>query len=177
MGGTTYKDLITGKPKKYVYPYIFGSDIYISDAGVYLPAQYCNELNRDYKGIPMYSALSRQLSGNNTHWNTQSLSRVWDKLREQCDQYIMCRYCYVLPFNIVIQGIRIYDKYESALNRVKPCRIRVPATISSEAKQSAKQYLDNFYNVHGEVHNRILIYRNKSSYDTNHFKEVFANGI
>ena len=94
-GGNTYLNLIDGNVKFYKYPYPPGSDIYISDAGVYLPAQYCNELNRKYSHLPMYFALDRQISHNNVHLNVQNLNRVWDKLREQSDIYIYCRKCIV----------------------------------------------------------------------------------
>lgn len=52
LGGNTYKNLLEGKIKPYKCPFEEGSDIYISDIGVLFPAQYCNELNRDYSSIP-----------------------------------------------------------------------------------------------------------------------------
>lgn len=195
VGRNTYKNLISGDIHYYEFPYISGSDIYISDAGIYLPAQYCNELNKQYPHLPTYFALSRQLSHNNMHVNAQHLGRVWDKIREQSDLYIRCRFCWVvfgrvilkikakykwkwldkIPL-LVIQKITLYDKYESALNRVAPCRITVPLLAKREVKQNAQIYLDKFYNTYGSVKNHLLIYWNKSSYDTFYFEKLFKEG-
>lgn len=176
VGKNTYKDLIKGDVKYYAYPYKQGSDIYVSDAGIYLPAQYCNELNKQYPYLPTYFALSRQVSHNNFHVNVQHLGRVWDKIREQSDIYIRCRFCKVLFGKIVIQKITLYDKYQSALDRVQPCRISVPILARSEVKQNAELYLDKFYNTYGSVKNRLLIYINKSKHDTYYFEKLFLGG-
>ena len=172
LGENTYQEFISGKVFHYEFPYARGSDIYISDVGVYLPSQYCNELNRDYKYLPSYMALSRQVSHNNFHINVQNLNRAWDKIREQSDIYIRCRKCFYIPFvNIVLQLITVYDKYESCVNRVSPCRIS-GFSLNPVARSQAQTYIDNFFNTHGSVKNRILIYRNKSKYDTYHFEKL-----
>lgn len=195
-GKNSYNDLIKGNIKKYEFPYIKGSDIYISDAGIYLPSQYCNELNKEYKYLPTYFALSRQVSHNNVHVNVQNLGRVWDKIREQSDIYIRCRFCHVVfgrlmlflkeKFNkpfldkiplLVIQKITLYDKYQSALDRVEPCRITVPLMAKREVKQNAQMYVDKFRNTYGMVRNHFLIYFNKASYDTFYFEKLFRNGV
>lgn len=163
-----YANFINNSTNDYAYPYPLGCDIYISDCGIYLPSQYCNQLNRDYEGIVSFQALSRQIAFANVHFNAQNLNRVWDKLREQSDTYIRCRKCFVI-FGFVIQFITIYDKYESCLARINPCRIRAPKIGDKNAKMQADLYLDNFYNQHGSVKNRILIYRNKSKHDTYYF--------
>lgn len=176
MGKNTYKNLLKNKVAYYEYPYPTGSDIYVSDAGIYLPAQYCNELNKQYPYLPTYFALSRQVSHNNFHVNVQHLARVWDKIREQSDIYIRCRSCTFLFGKIVIQQITLYDKYQSALDRVKPCRIRVPIFAKKEVKLQADMYRDKFYNTYGEVKNRLLIYINRSSHDTYYFEKLFKEG-
>lgn len=176
LGGNTYKNLLDGDIKYYRYPYPAGSDIYISDVGVYFPSQYCNELNRDYKHLPMYMALSRQLSHNNVHINVQNLNRAWDKIREQSDIYIRCRRCIVLFGKIVIQQITTYDKYQSCVDRVEPCRIRVPTMAKREVKENAKMYLDKYRNTYGTIKNHLLIYINKSTYDTYYFEKLFERG-
>lgn len=174
-GGNTYKDLISGKVKKYVYPFSDGVDIYISDAGIYFPAQYCNELNRDYKQWPMFMALSRHLGDCNVHCNSQSLNRVWDKIREQSDIYIRCMWCKVLFHKIVFQRVYIYERYDSAANCVPLFDLKRPLLNPTRrltydlAKQS---YLIS----HGKIEARTLIYVNRSNYDTRRFKEVFSNG-
>lgn len=86
LSGNTCHDLLSGNVKPYEFPYIDGSDIYLSDTGVYFPSQYCNELNKRYPSLPLFMALSRQLgTGCNVHVNVQNLGRVWDKIREQSD--------------------------------------------------------------------------------------------
>lgn len=94
--GNTYKEFISGDLYPYVFPFPDGTDIYIADAGVYFPAQYCNELNRDYGYFATFMALSRHLGKSNVHFNVQNLNRCWDKIREQSDIYIMCNKCVVL---------------------------------------------------------------------------------
>lgn len=173
-GKNTYKNLISGDINKYEFPYEKGTDVYLSDAGIYLPSQYCGELNARYPYIATYQALSRQLSGNNFHINTQNLNRCYDKIREQSDVYIRCRKC-IYIFGLVIQFITLYDKAQSCIDRVKPCRIRKPL-ISAVGRTQADCYIDNFYNVHGTVKNKILIYFNRSKHDTLYFKELFKNG-
>lgn len=176
MGKNTYLDLLAGKVKYYKWPYEPESDVYISDAGVYLPAQFCNELNKKFPYLPMYFALSRQVSHNNFHVNVQHLGRVWDKIREQSDIYIRCRRCKFLFGKIVFQQITLYDKYQSALDRVQPCRISVPIFAKREVKQQAELHRDKFFNTYGSVKNRILIYWNKSSHDTYYFEKLFLGG-
>lgn len=172
--GNTYKELIEKNVFYYEYPYKYGADVYLSDAGIYFPSQFNGELNKRYQGISTYQALSRQLSGNNFHVNVQNLNRVWDKIREQSDTYIRCRKCIYL-WGLVIQFITIYDKAESCVNRVKPCRIKVPF-FNPQARTQADCYIDNFYNQHGKVQNKLLIYINRSKHDTLYFRELLKNG-
>ena len=191
LAENTYKNLIDNKIKYYNFNdfYPVGTDIFLSDAGVYLPAQYCNELNRDYKHFPMYMALSRQVSENNFHVNTQALNRVWDKIREQSDIYILCRKCWYIPlskfkiFNIqffkhdfVIQFIRLYERYDSACQKINPCRIKVPL-FNKQAKMNAKIYIDQYNSTNGFIKNKILFYRNKSKHDTLYFSKLFDRGV
>ena len=196
-GGNTYKNLIENNIKYYEFPHPKGSDIYISDAGVYLPAQYCNELNKLYPHLPLYFALCRQLSRNAVHINTQHLSRPWDKIREQsADTYIRCRHCTVIfgpliqklkdkhfwkwldkiPL-LVIQRVTLYDKYQSALDRVKPCRVTVPFFAKKEVKMNVRMYIDKFANTYGMVRNSTMLYWNKSKHDTFFFEKLFKQGV
>lgn len=172
VGGNTYKDFIDGTLSRYEFPYSQGSDVYLSDVGVYLPAQYCNELNKDYKHISTYMALHRQLSRNRFHLNVQNLNRAYDKLREMSEIYIRCRSCIYIPVvNIVIQLITLYDKYESCVARIRPCRVS-GFSLNPVARAQADTYRDNFFNTHGSVKNKILIYHNRSKYDTYYFKKL-----
>lgn len=164
-GKNTYDDFIKGTLKPYKHPYKRGADIYISDIGVYLPSQYCNELNKKYPYLPTYFALSRQVSGNNVHFNVQNLNRAWDKIREQSETYLKCNWCKVIC-GIVLQSVTIYDKAQSCQDRVRPCRVTQPLLCSGELRTQIDIYRDSFYNKHGTVKNKLLIYRNKSTYDT-----------
>ena len=171
----TYSNLVKQNVYYFSWQYPMGADVYLSDAGVYFPSQYCNKLNNDFPTMPAYQALSRQVSRNNFHINTQNLNRLWDKIREQSDIYIMCNKC-IYIFGIVLQKVTIYDKYQSCVDRVKPCRIRVPLFAKSDVKQSAKQYLDNWINTHGKVTSHWLSNFNKSKHDTYYFEKLFKEG-
>lgn len=179
----TYKDFINGTIKQYIYPYQWGDDIYISDVGVYLPSQYCNELNRDYKYFPEFFALSRQIAEVNVHCNTQALNRAWDKLREQCaDTYIYCRWCIYIPFiHKVIQSITIYDSYESALRKVRPFKRPIQsrkavADNNNQTKNDTALEKQRFEERNGIVKNMLLIYTNKSKHDNLYFGRLLKNG-
>lgn len=175
----TYKELIKEQGNEYKCPYPRMTDVYVSDAGIYFPSQYCNELNKEFKTMPVYQALSRHLQRARFHVNSQNLNRVWDKIREQSDIYYNCRSCHFIKLpilgDIVIQKVIRYDKAESAINRVKPCRVRVPFW-NLQARTNAKIYRDQFFNQHGEVKQMLLIYRNKSKHDTYSFDKLFARG-
>jgi hypothetical protein len=123
--------------------------------------------------MPIFQAMSRQVSRNNFHINCQNLNRVWDKIREQSDTYIMCNWCKFLFKRLVIQKVTIYDKYQSCVDRVKPCRIHMPIFADRQAKLTAQTYIDSFTNSHGTIKSRLLIYFNKSNHDTYHFEKVF----
>lgn len=172
LGKNDYRNFLSGDLNHYEFAYARGSDIYLSDVGVYFPSQYCSELNRDYKYVPGYMALCRQVSHNNFHINVQNLNRAWDKIREQSEIYIRCRRCIYIPIiNVVFQQITIYDKYESCVNRVSPCRVPM-FSFNPAARAQIDTYRDNFFNTHGTVKNHILLYRNRSSYDTYHFEKL-----
>ena len=133
------------------------------------------DIGTDHAYLPIYLALSRQISRNNVHLNVQNLMRAWDKLREQCDTYITCNWCLYL-FGLVFQVVTVYDKYQSCVDRVKPCKVRVPL-FNAQAKMQARTYRDNFSNVHGDVRRYLLVYRNKSKYDTHHFNKLLNEGV
>lgn len=173
-GHNTYDNFISGKVNKYVFPYPDGTDVYVSDAGIYLPSQYCNELNRKYSYIATYMALSRHLGANNFHFNSQNLNRVYDKVREQSDIYITCNKCFVL-WGFVLQFVTIYEQYESAVKRVPPFRLS-KSLFSADRKFDYEKELMHYNISYGKIKRRILLYRNKSTYDTRRFKEMLANG-
>ena len=170
----TYRNFLTGKLNRYVYPYDDGVDIYLSDGGVYMPSQYQGELCKDYGHIPVYMAISRHLGDCNFHFNVQNLNRMWDKIREQSDTYIRCVGCKVLFGKLVLQKVIIYEKYESAVNRVPPFRLRRPL-INPSRLQVWEVQKQNYDIAHGSVKPRFLIYINRSNYNTRIFKEMLEN--
>lgn len=174
-GGNTYHNFISGKIKKYVYPHEDGTDIYISDAGIYFPAQYCNELNRHYGFFSTFMALSRHLGQCNVHYNAQNLNRVWDKIREQSDIYINCIWSKVILRRFVIQKVILYEKYQSAVDRVPPYRppkVRMNEDRRLQVQMERQRYRISF----GDIKSRILVYRHKSNYDTRVFKALLDSG-
>lgn len=178
--GNTYMDLISGSIKPYKYPFNDGTDIYLSDCGVYFPAQYCNELNKQFKSMPIFLALSRHLGECSVHTNAQALSRVWDKIREQSVSYILClkvnkAILTLTKGKIVIQKIRIYDSYQSALEKRLPLRIKLPLGSKRASKDELRIRLDEYRSQHGEIKERTLIYWNKAKYDTRAFRGILAH--
>ncbi len=174
-GGNTYKSFISGDIRPYVYPYEDGVDIYISDAGIYFPSQYCSELNRDYGYFSTFMALSRHLGDCNVHFNVQNLNRCWDKIREQSDIYINCNRCIVLFGKLVIQVVTLYELYDSAVKRVPPFRLSKPWL--SPARRFTWECQKQSYDVsYGSIRRKLLIYLNRSNYNTRRFKEVLAHG-
>lgn len=175
-GKNSYENFIDSSLKYYEYPYPDGTDVYLSDAGIYFPSQFCNELNKKYKYISVFQAISRHVGDCNFHFNSQNLNRVWDKIREQSDIYILCRRCIYL-FGFVIQFITIYDRYDSAVNRMKPLKLPAQLFPNGEARMMKKIKIADFEAQHGIVENRILFFKNKSSYDTRRFKTLLQEGV
>lgn len=171
----TYKNFLSYGLNYYKFPYELGTDIYISDAGIYFPSQYNNLLNRDCSTFPVYMALSRQVSHNNVHINVQNLNRVWDKIREQSDLYITCLNCKVI-LGICFLKIRLYDKMQSCIDRVKPCRIKVPLFAPRDVRMNYKMHIDKFEQKYGMVKTKFLIFKNKSKHDTYYFQKILESG-
>lgn len=170
-GMNTYNNFITGNLKPYFFPYPDGTDIYISDVGVYFPAQYCKQLNKDYGYFSTFMALSRHLGACNVHINVQNLNRAWDKIREQSDIYICCNWTRVLFGKLVIQKVTLYEKYESAEARVppyKPPRV----SLNNDRRLQVLMEKQRYRITHGEIKPRILIYSNRSCYNTRVFKSM-----
>lgn len=174
-GSNSYHQFIAGDVNRYVYPFPDGTDVYLSDAGIYFPSQFCNELNKQFPYMAVFQAISRHVGDCNFHFNAQNLNRVWDKIREQSDIYVLCRRCYYVG-GFVLQFITIYDRYQSALDRQKPLRLSIPVLASSEAKMSARIMREQYEAAHGVIKNRVLIYKNRSSYNTRQFKEILEGG-
>lgn len=170
----TYDNFLRGDVNYYEFPYPDGTDVYISDAGVYFPSQYQGQLCAKYPTYPVAYALSRHTGKYNYHTNSQAIGRIWDKIREQADQWILCNRCYVLG-RLVIQSVTIYDKYESACAKVPPFPLSRPLFDPNRIQLWEIQKA-NYLIAHGDVKRRWLIYWNRSNYDTRRFKEMLKNG-
>lgn len=171
----TYENFITGKINKYVYPYNDNIDIYISDCGNYFPSQFCSQLDKKYLGFSEFMSLSRHLGVCNVHYNTQNLNRVWNKMREQSDIYIMCKKTIYL-FGLVIQKVIFYEKFDSAVNNVPPFKMKMPLIHSKDGNMLYKLEKEKYRISYGIIKPMLLIYFNKSKYDTRFFKKVLENG-
>lgn len=173
----TFKNFITNELYEYRFPFSDKTDLYLSDCGIYFPSQYQKELCKMFEGLTTFQALSRQLGLCNVHTNSQYLGRVWDKIREQSDTYIVCQSCKVFFGKIVIQKIRIYEKYESALNNVAPFRMRVPLFSISTVRSNVELAKTQYTNTHGIIKSHYLVYINKGKYDTRVFKSKLLKGV
>lgn len=174
--GNVYKNFLTNKIKKYIYPYPDGTDIYISDCGIYFPCQYNDRLNREFEDIISFIALSRQLGDCRVHTNSQFIGRVWDKLREQQDVFLVCQSAKVFFGLFVVQRIRIYEKYDSAVANVPPFRCQIPLFGGSEVRNQVKMMREKYRIEYGEIKSKTLIYLNRSRYDTRMFKSILERG-
>lgn len=169
-----YNNFNSDKINRYIYPYPEGVNMYISDINVVFPSDYDSKLCKDYPGIPTFWQLHRHLMNAHLHWNTQNLTRVWKKVREHSDYYVMCVRCRVI-FGIVIQRIRIYDKYSSAENKVLPFRFPV-SLKSKDLRKLVDIEKAKFVNQYGMIKSKLLIYRNRSCYNSRFYKMVLENG-
>ena len=143
-----------------------GIDYYISDAGVYLPAQYNGELNKRYQSLPIYYALSRHLYNSNIHMNTQFLGRAWNMLREQADKFIKACGKIKLGKWIFVK-VMFYDRYESAMANILP--MKKPPLFNKYYKAEYEQYMSTY----GEIKKGLFLIRIKDiRYDTRVFHKI-----
>lgn len=166
LGENTYENFINGTveivSKK---EELEGADIYISDAGIYLPSQYHYLLDKRYKSLPIFYALSRHLYVNNVHVNTQALNRVWDKLREQADSYFKAlktvKFC-----GLLFTKVRYYETYQVANENRAPMRRRM-------LNKYSKALSDEYQAYNGLVFDMWICQRVSSvKYDTRYFHKV-----
>lgn len=148
-----------------------GADIYVSDAGIYLPSQYHYLLDKKYKSLPIFYALSRHLYDNNVHVNVQALNRVWDKLREQADSYFKALKT-VKVFGLLFTKIRYYETYQVANENRAPMRRRF-------LNKYSKALSDEYEAYNGLVFDMWIVQLKRNvKYDTRYFhRVVFGNGV
>lgn len=166
--GITYENLIDNnfeiveKNEK-----LEGRDIYLSDGGIYFPAQYDSALHRKYKSFPLLYAVQRHLYNSNIHVNTQALTRLWKALREQADSFFKC-HGVIKIFGILIVSFTYYSEYRSAENGVLP--FPKPLLESKEVKAQRLQ----FESTNGVIQKGIILLHKKNiKYDTRAFHEKF----
>lgn len=168
VGGNTFVNFITGNILPYTYPYEDGIDYFISDAGVYFPSQEFSKLGKSFPSVPVFQALSRHLGDCNFHCNVQNLNRLWDKIREQADTYILCTKCKVLFGKFVSLKAYVYDKYQSCVDRVKPMKKRWG--------RLGKLEFDKFTANYGIIKRVKIIGILRYDYDSRRFKKILEIG-
>lgn len=171
-GGNKFTDFTNGTLKKYIYPLEDGTDIYLADAGVYFPSQYCNELNKMYSETPLFMALSRHLGDCSVHINVQNLNRLWDKIREMSDTFIRCRRTRVYFKKIAVTKLTMYDNADSCLERREPFPFFI--TNKKEVRMRKAEYKAKY----GDIRKMTLItILPKKHYNTRVFKTMLENGV
>lgn len=143
-----------------------GIDYYISDAGVFLPAQYNGELNKQYQSLPIYYALSRHLYNSNIHMNTQFLGRAWNMLREQADKFIKA--CGTIKIGgYIFVKCMFYERYETAMSNILP--MKKPPLLNKYYKAQYEQYNSTY----GEIKKGLFLIKTKHiRYDTRVFHNI-----
>lgn len=141
-GDNTFEDFINGTVRPFEPRFEEGCDVYVSDAGVYVPNTSDRLLNEKYGSMPVLLALSRQLYLMNIHTNCQGFDRPWKKFREQADSYIKTKRT-VRRGDCLYVEIFGYDKYSDAENEINPV-----------------------------VHYNVRIPIGELQYDTRHFREI-----
>lgn len=169
LSGNTYTDMVDGTIKRYVYPYPDGIDYYISDAGIYFPAQYQAELVKKYKSAPMFQALSRHLGDCAVHCNVQVIPRVWDKIREQSDIYIRMHNCKVFLRKFVFLTAYTYTNVDS-------CTAAIVPPFFGLGKRSRELKL-SFEIAHGQIKKYSFLCRIPYKYDSRRFKRLLENNL
>lgn len=175
IGGNSFNNFTSDNIKSYTYPLPDNVHFFISDAGVYFPSQENGYLNRAYPEIPMFQALSRHLGDCNFHCNIQNVNRLWDKIREQSDTYIRCIKCKVSKRGVVKQTVIVYDKYQSAVDRVEPLKLRKPL-LGKSVKNDIAITKAKYKAMYGNIIKLKLRYKNKGSYDSRRFKSILVEG-
>jgi len=176
LGGNTFENFMDGAIIPYKYPLSDGCDFYISDAGVYFPSQEFSKLNKKYPSVALFQALSRHVGDCNFHCNVQNLNRLWDKIREQSDCYVMMKgtkflinrkkhpkLSKYLNFCYTMKGY-VYERYDSAVARVKPMKRRWG--------RLGKIEYDKFLASYGEIRKFKITAFGRPSYNDRIFKEM-----
>lgn len=164
VGGNDFNNLVQGNIKKYDDPFIKGLPIFISDGAVYFGSQFDGEINKAYSGVATFMALSRQLGEHQIHVNTQALTRLYKKIREQSDAFIRCLRTQDCGRFLMVDAIS-YDRIQSADGGILP----PPDGTSSRE-------LLEFEGRNGEVKmHTFYIEKSWLHFDTHYFARLFLN--
>ena len=153
-GDNTFEDCINGTIRPFAPRFDEGTDIYISDAGIYFPNTSDRRLNELYPSMPVLFALSRHLYNNNIHTNCQALERPWKKIREQADSYIQVRRTVNRGDHLVVDFAG-YDKYGNADAETDPviqAKVRVPVSeLQYDSRYFRQKFLTEVPSAHAKV--------------------------
>ena len=151
-----------------------GNDFYISDGGIYLPSQYDSLLSKLYPSFPILYATSRHLYNLNIHANTQALSRLWIKMREQADSYIKLRGVINIGGYLFLK-VRYYSEYRSAEMGIMPMANAGLASKNNMLYSTTPAMMKaEFESMNGIVKDMLCVIRKKHiHYDTRYFHKLF----
>ena len=189
LGNNTYEDFINRTITKLDdYKIKEGSDVIMSDGGVYFPSHYDTLLSKKYPSLPIFTALSRQLSDTNLIINCQQYGRVWVKFREHFDNYVLCKKTTSKGMQKLLKIFPILNKYlfitcyyyenqESFETKKLPFKqsgllSRNNALYSTTADTLKKEY----DYVNGKIQKFVIpIKKSKITYDTRYFAKMLFN--
>ena len=166
LGGNTYENLMNGNVTL-TTPYLKENvDMYISDAGSFLPAHMDGALWKKFPSLPLFYAMVRQCQNSHIHVNAQFTNQLWKQLREQAGLFIKMRKTHTFFFWIV-SWYTIYDRRLSAEQDKRAPKKKILNKYSSAETEVLKAE-------NGLIKNGFIIQLKRSlKYDTRYFKKVF----
>ena len=149
-------------------------DIYVSEASQYLPSQFQHLLVKRYPGMPMYYGMSGHLYDSNVHMNYNgAFTRLWDKPREQADEYFRALRTIKMPFALYVR-VRHFEEEQAAKQNVMPFN-KKGILGDRNAVKAARQQFESTY---GSVKDMwVRVPKRIIQYDTRHFEKVFFTDI
>lgn len=166
VGGNDFNRLVDGTIIKYADPFIPGLHIFISDGAVYFGSQDDAKITDAYPGLSIFIALSRQLGEHHIHVNTQALTRLYKKIREQADTFIKCLRTVDCGRFLLIDAIS-YDKYEAAESGYLPYIEKDRTSIDYQKLVGANGDIE---------YHTFYVEKSWLTYDTHYFAKLFLNG-
>jgi hypothetical protein len=173
LGDNDYVNFINGTINKIERSFYEKCDIYVSDAGNYLPSQYFKELNQKYKGLSLFLSLQGHTYASNTHFNWNGeYSRLYDKAREQIDDLYRALGRIIIPFFGIFAKYRYFERPQSAELNLKPYKTN--SLIDSKQNKALR---DQYYATNGVIKDLwIYVPFRVMKYDTRAFeKKIFVD--